>query len=70
MFSTRGGEVVIYFTVRWISFLGLQLPDLIFVKIGSMAGSIFVILIPNGRFRPFKPCECDSNRLGCNIPTF
>ena len=41
-----------------------------FVEISSMTGSIFVMLTPKVRFRPFALCECDSNRLAGNISTF
>ena len=49
----------------------IQTPGqgIIFVQIGSMTGSIFFILTPKGRFRPFALCECDSNRFDGNIST-
>ena len=40
---------------------------IIFVKIGSMMGSLFD---SERWFRPFALCECDSNRLDGNISTF
>ena len=75
--GTPGGGVLIYFSVRGRAAgqgIIFRIPTpgqgIIFVKIGSMTGSIFVILTPKGRFRPFALCECDSNRLDGNVSTF
>ena len=55
-----------------VSYFRIPTPGkgIIFVKVGSMTGSIFVILTPKGRLRPFALCDCDSNRLDGNISTF
>ena len=75
-FSPGGGGVLIYFSVRGRAAeqgIIFRIPTpgqgIIFVKIGSMTGSIFVILTPKGLCRPFALCECDSNRLDGNIST-
>ena len=43
---------------------------IIFVKIGSITGSTFVIFDSERSFTQFAICECDSNRLDGNISTF
>ena len=55
-----------------VSFSGFQLRDRVsfFVKIGSMAGSIFAIFDSESCLKPFALCECDSNCLDGNISTF
>ena len=74
---TGRGEALIYLSVQGRATeqgIIFRIPTpgqgIVFVKIGSMTGSIFVILTPKGRFRPFALCECDSNRLDGNIATF
>ena len=72
-----GGWVLIYFSVRGRAAeqgIILRIPTpgqgIIFVKIGSMTGSIFVIFDSERSFKPFSLCECDSSRLDGNISTF
>ena len=43
---------------------------IIFVRIGSTAGSIFVIFVICHLCRPFALRECDFIRLNSNISTF
>ena len=75
--SLGEGEVIIYFSVRGrAAELGIifRIPapgqGIIFVKIGCMTGSMFVIFDSEGPFRPFELCKCDSNRLEGKITTF
>ena len=58
-----GGGILIYFSVRERAAeqgIIFRIPTpgqgIIFVKIGSMTGSIFVILTQKGRFRPLALC--------------
>ena len=72
-----GRGVLKYFSVRGSAaeqgtiFRILPLEQgITFVKVGSMTGSIFVILTLKRHCRPSGLQECDVNPFDCNISTF